>query len=73
MDSRARHIAFKCKLPGCQARVSIAERDLLVDNNGALLQPVFTMCPVCGWFQAMEAEKGVPDLRKGFAPDLGDR
>jgi hypothetical protein len=51
-----RRIIFKCTLPGCEARVPIEKRLLTVNEAGALILPVFTMCPTCGWFQNMEPE-----------------
>jgi hypothetical protein len=50
-------MTFKCTLPGCEARVPIEKRLLTVDKTGALILPVFSMCPKCGWFQGMEPEK----------------
>jgi hypothetical protein len=55
-------IAFKCTLPGCEARVPIEKRLLTVDDTGALVLPVFNMCPKCGWFQEMMPEKEFTDL-----------
>jgi hypothetical protein len=56
-ETDTRHITFKCTLPGCGARVPIEKRLLTVDKTGALILPVLTMCPKCGWFQEMYPEE----------------
>jgi hypothetical protein len=56
-EPETQRITFKCTLPGCEARVPIEKRLLRVDETGALILPVFTMCPNCGWFQEMKPER----------------
>jgi hypothetical protein len=56
-ETDTRHVTFRCTLPGCEARVPIAKRLLTVDKMRALILPVLTMCPKCGWFQEMNPEE----------------
>jgi hypothetical protein len=63
-ETDTRHIIFKCTLPGCEARVPIEGRLLTVDKTGALILPVLTMCPKCGWFQEMNPERDFTELSR---------